>query len=73
LVEAFVGYACALWEHRLEEKMYRTYVTDALRLVPQMSYPSKRFAEMVGWVRSEPEMTVEEITDHVCERLEGLI
>lgn len=52
-----------------EERAYRTYVTDSLRLIPQMMYLGTRFAEAVGWTVGEPERTAEEIVEYVLSRM----
>lgn len=52
------------------EHSYRTYVTDSLRLIPQMASLTVRWADLVDEER-EPERTAEEIVDDVIARLEG--
>ena len=46
-------------------------MADALRLAPQMMYPSLRYADVMGWTHQEPDRSAEEIIDDVLSRLEG--
>ena len=56
----------------LEERSYRTYVTNSLMLAPQMKYISTKWCDAWGRiVSSEPERTADEIVDSVLSRLEG--
>ena len=55
----------------MEEEGYRIYVTDSLRLIPQMMYMSTRWADVVGHARKPVESrSVDEIIDDVIGRLE---
>ena len=46
-------------------------MADALRLAPQMMYPSLRYADVMGWTHREPDRSADEIIDDVLSRLEA--
>lgn len=52
------------------ERSYRIYVTDSLRLIPQMASLAQRWADLTSDDR-KPEKTADEIIDDVISRLEG--
>ncbi len=56
----------------LMDRSYRIYVTDSLRLIPQMASLTQRWADVTNEDR-EPERTAEEIVDDVVARLEGAL
>lgn len=67
----FVRYLWAKAVRCVEEEGYRIYVTDSLRLIPQMMYMSTRWADVVGHARKPVESrSVDEIIDDVIGRLE---
>lgn len=68
-MSAFVGYAIARWAAYNEERIYRGYVADSLRLAPQMMYIPIRLAEIMGWTKQEPEKSADEIIDDVIARM----
>ena len=70
LAKMVVRYLAARVRGRLMEHSYRTYVTDSLRLIPQMASLTVSWADLVDEER-EPERTAEEIVDDVIARLEG--
>ena len=51
------------------ERSYRAYVTNSLRLIPQMSYITKTWVDLVSG-EAEDERTAEEIIDDVLGRLD---
>ena len=55
-----------LRRERLEES-YRTYVTDQLRLIPQMMYLNERWQDVLK--PSGPDMTAEEIAESVIAKI----
>lgn len=59
----------ARWTSYNEDRVWRSYVADALRLVPQMMYPSLRYADVMGWTHMEPDRSAEEIVDDVLSRM----
>ena len=63
----FVRYLVAKFKERTIELSYRTYVTDMLRNIPQMTYLSARWVDVVGLSARgrERERSAEEIVDHV--------
>lgn len=68
----FVRYVAARYARRVVTDSYREYVTDSLRLIPQMMYLNVRWSDAVSKVkRHEREMTVEETIDHVIDRIGG--
>ena len=68
-MRCFVRYVQAVYGREAVEKSYRAYVTDSLRLIPQMAYVTKRWVDILY---PEPEMTAEEIVDKVLGGLEAL-
>ena len=69
LMSAFVGYATSRWAMHSEQRIWMGYVADSLRLTPQMMYIPDRFAEIMGWIKHEPDRTAEEIIDDVIARM----
>lgn len=67
-----VRYLAARVRAMLMERSYRIYVTDSLRLIPQMASLTQRWADVTNEDR-EPERTAEEIVDDVVARLEGAL
>lgn len=65
----FVRYVVARSLRDAEELSYRAYVTDQLRLIPQMMYMSTRWYDVVHG-REEDRRTVDEIADDVLARFE---
>jgi hypothetical protein len=61
----FVRYALAKLRQHVIDVSYRTYVTDMLRNIPQMTYLSMRWADTVGFGHRGRERNAEEIVDHV--------
>ena len=63
----FVRYLMASFRRRQVETSYRVYVTDMLRNIPQMTYLSARWADVVGFTSGPKgrERSAEEIIDHV--------
>lgn len=55
-----------LRRERVEES-YRAYVTDQLRLIPQMMYLNERWLESVA--PSGPDMSAEEIAESVITKI----
>lgn len=52
------------------QRSYQYYVTDSLRLVPQMMYLTETWKSLVEAAYT-PERTAEEIIDDVASRLEA--
>lgn len=68
-MKVFVRYCIARAVRDAEEMSYRTYVTDQLRLIPQMLYMSTRWYDVVRGTASEADSrTVEEIADDIMTR-----
>lgn len=67
-----VRYLAARVRAMLMDRSYRIYVTDSLRLIPQMASLTQRWADVTNEDR-EPERTAEEIVDDVVARLEGAL
>lgn len=57
------------YNKQMAERFYRIYITDSLRLMPQMKYLTTRWAEAMGYAERD-ERTAEEIIDDVLGRLE---
>jgi len=66
----FARYLIARFIKSVDERVYRTYVTDSLRAIPQMAYLPKRWVE-IREMMNEPERSADEIIDEVASRLEG--
>ena len=66
----FVRYTVSLILKNLEERSYRQYVTESLRLAPQMMYLSESWYSHWDKIkRSEPERTADEIIDDVISKI----
>lgn len=61
----------ARYNREAVEKSYRQYVTNSLRLIPQMSYIQSMWTDIVDGGRM-PDRTASEIIDDVVSRLEAL-
>lgn len=68
-VRTFSRYASARLNREVVDRSYRMYVTDSLRSIPQLSYVSKRWSDIMYGTGSE-EIDAEEIVDGVISRLE---
>lgn len=51
------------------ERSYRMYVTDSLQMIPQLSYLSVRWSDIM-YGRAIEEIDADEIVDSVISRLE---
>lgn len=51
------------------ERSYQYYVTDSLRLTPQMMYKSDTWSSVIEGTR-KPERSAQEIIDDIASRLE---
>lgn len=72
IAKMVVRYLAARVRAMLMDRSYRIYVTDSLRLIPQMASLTQRWADVTSEDR-EPERTAEEIVDDVVARLEGAL
>lgn len=68
---AFVRYVFALYERDMREIVYRTYVTDALRNIPQMKYSSTRWVDTLNLRGAKDDRSADEIVDDVVAALSG--
>lgn len=64
-MDTLVGYVVELYRQRTERDLFRVYVADSLRLVPQMSYLAKRWSDVI---RPPEEIDAESIVDDVVSR-----
>ena len=72
VVKVLIRYVAARMYKNAVETSYRAYVTDSLRLIPQMSYLVKSWSDTIREAQSPvSRMTAEEIADDVISRLEG--
>lgn len=69
-VRGFVRYLIARYNREIIDRSYRHYVTDSLRLIPQMSYITETWMSLIEG-SSNPERTAEEIIDDIAARLEA--
>lgn len=68
-MHVFVRYAVAKAIRDARELSYRTYVTDQLRLSPQMMYMTARWYDVVtGKAGATDKRTVDEIADDIVSR-----
>lgn len=68
-MRVFVRYASARAVRDAIEMSYRTYVTDQLRLTPQMMYMTARWYDLVsGKTVSSDDRTADEIADEILSR-----
>lgn len=72
-------YVLAQYRREQEDKAYRIYVTDALRLISENTassvggkYITARFADVIAPPKEEDNRTCEEITAEIIERC-GLV
>lgn len=63
-------YLVARYNREIIDRSYKQYVTDSLRLIPQMSYLSETWSNIVAGAK-EPDRTAEEIIDDIAARLEA--
>lgn len=63
-------YLVARYNREIIDRSYKNYVTDSLRLIPQMSYLTETWKSLVEG-STEPEKTAEEIIDDIAARLEA--
>lgn len=68
-----IEHCITVFQKRAEEKMYRMYVTDALKAITEntarretTTILSKRFVELIS--ETEPEKTGDEIAEEVIKR-----
>lgn len=59
-------YAIARHNRAIIDESYRSYVTESLRLIPQMSYLSMRWTDII---HPKPQESAEDIVDGLVERL----
>lgn len=69
MVKPFVRYVQARFKREIIEHSYRCYVTDSLRLIPQMAYFPKRWDEIIS--PRHDDRTADEIVDDVVSRFES--
>ena len=69
-VKAFVRYLQARYNREIIDRSYKYYVTDSLRLMPQMMYLSDTWRSLVDGTR-KPDRSAEEIIDDIASRLEA--
>lgn len=70
--KVLVRYVVAKYSRSVIERSYRAYVTDSLRLAPQMMYLTSRWVESVDMTKTKGDnRTADEIVDDVVSRLEG--
>lgn len=67
---AFVRYASARLYKEVITRSYRYYVTESLRLMPQMMYMSRSWMDVISKPREE-ERDAEEIVDDIISRIGG--
>lgn len=74
IFKVLVHYMAARLIRKHTQSSYRKYVTESLRLAPQMSYLSRSWTDAIESARRkrEPEQTAEEIVDGVIDKLEGM-
>lgn len=70
MVRAFVRYCSAKFHDRMVELSYRVYVTDSLRLAPQMMYLTGRWIDTI-YGKGRDDRSADEIVDDVIGRLNG--
>ena len=70
---AFVRYSFARKKRENIEMSYRVYVTDMLRNIPQMTYLSVSWADMIGWGKGGEvdRRTANQIVDDVITAIGG--
>lgn len=68
---AFVRYLFARYESSVRELSYRTYVTDMLRNIPQMTYLNVRWVDTLKSKASRDDRSAEQIVDDVIASLSG--
>lgn len=61
----------AMHSHEVEEKAYRIYVTESLRMIPQQKYITKGLSDIIS-PRTEPDRDAGEIVSDVISRA-GLV
>ncbi len=73
IFKLLVRYVAARLFRRATESSYRKYVTESLRLVPQMSYLSRSWSDVLERAKSrEREKSADEIVEGVAGRLEAM-
>lgn len=66
--KALVRYMAACHKERIDGILLAAYVTDQLRMIPQMSYLSRRWLDVkMGW--GDDDSTADEIVDSVIAKI----
>lgn len=69
LIKAFSRYVTARFEREIIDRSYRMYVTDSLQMIPQLSYLSVRWSDIM-YGEPPKEIDAEEIINGVVSRIE---
>ena len=70
VARTFVRYCVAKYNDRIMELSYRAYVTESLRLAPQMMYLTGRWIDTI-YGKGRDDRSADEIVDDVIGRLNG--
>lgn len=69
LIKAFGRYVMARFAREIIDRSYRMYVTDSLQMIPQLSYLSVRWSDIM-YGEPPKDIDTDEVIDSVLSRLE---